>query len=535
MVGQGEADLAPKVTKEQCDAAPKCESTPTVETVILRIDTKNPTLADLRVREAISMAFNKQQIMDDIMGGGKIVGQIVGPSAVGYADLPPYPYDPEKAKALIAAAKADGVDVGIPIEVTAREAYPTRSNEIVQLIANSLKAIGMTGATSETKESARSNSSGTIGYNNIPPDRAMLGLMQHGQELMDYSGSVVSYYDCSGQTSAYCDPQLEKMLRRRERQDRCRCAQTALAAIAKYVYDQVPVVPIGLAQLQLRAVRPTQLEAPYRRIHPPEGDDAQQLIGAGCRRIRVRHPDTGSGSADHLPTTCRRDPERRRNARSVPPQTDAVLVGGAARGPRRRLDPGQPDRRPGPAHPAPVGEPSALSGHPDLSGSRRSHVGEVLAFVLGLDTRRFRNLDLAEGARASAGVGPGARDTAADPWPFIIAVPIALALGVLSALRPDGCLDRVLTAVSLAGVSIADFWLGLMLILFFGVQLHLLPTSGYGGVEYACCPRSRWRFGPSAGWPRWRGRRSSRRCRSPTSWHCGRRGCPKGASCAGTR
>jgi peptide/nickel transport system permease protein len=79
---------------------------------------------------------------------------------------------------------------------------------------------------------------------------------------------------------------------------------------------------------------------------------------------------------------------------------------------------------------------------------------------------------------------------------FIIALPIALALGVLSALRPDGLLDRVLTTVSLAGVSIADFWLGLMLILVFGVQLHLLPTSGYGGVEFVLLPALTLAFRP---------------------------------------
>ena len=67
---------------------------------------------------------------------------------------------------------------------------------------------------------------------------------------------------------------------------------------------------------------------------------------------------------------------------------------------------------------------------------------------------------------------------------------------MLSALRPDGLLDRVLTTVSLAGVSIADFWLGLMLILVFGVQLHLLPTSGYGGVEFVLLPALTLAFRP---------------------------------------
>ncbi|MCU1442803.1 MAG: peptide/nickel transporter permease [Cryobacterium sp.] len=77
-----------------------------------------------------------------------------------------------------------------------------------------------------------------------------------------------------------------------------------------------------------------------------------------------------------------------------------------------------------------------------------------------------------------------------------IAVPIALALGVLSALYPTSILDRILTTISLAGVSIADFWLGLMLILFFGVQLGILPTSGYGGLEYAILPAATLAFRP---------------------------------------
>jgi peptide/nickel transport system permease protein len=79
---------------------------------------------------------------------------------------------------------------------------------------------------------------------------------------------------------------------------------------------------------------------------------------------------------------------------------------------------------------------------------------------------------------------------------FVVAIPISLALGVLSALRPDGLLDRFLTAVSLAGVSIADFWLGLMLILLFGVKLHLLPTSGYGGIEFLLLPALTLAFRP---------------------------------------
>ncbi|MDQ4044416.1 MAG: ABC transporter permease [Chloroflexota bacterium] len=71
---------------------------------------------------------------------------------------------------------------------------------------------------------------------------------------------------------------------------------------------------------------------------------------------------------------------------------------------------------------------------------------------------------------------------------LLIAFPLAIVLGIISAVRPRSFADRVVTVISLGGVSTADFWLGLMLILFFAVQLGWLPTSGYGGVDYVILP-----------------------------------------------
>ncbi|MGI8642799.1 MAG: ABC transporter permease [Thermomicrobiales bacterium] len=71
---------------------------------------------------------------------------------------------------------------------------------------------------------------------------------------------------------------------------------------------------------------------------------------------------------------------------------------------------------------------------------------------------------------------------------LIVAIPFAVILGIISAVRPRSIADRVVTVVSLTGVSTADFWLGLMLILFFAVQLGWFPTSGYGGAQYVILP-----------------------------------------------
>lgn len=69
-----------------------------------------------------------------------------------------------------------------------------------------------------------------------------------------------------------------------------------------------------------------------------------------------------------------------------------------------------------------------------------------------------------------------------------IAFPVAVALGVISAVWPGSIADRIVTVVSLGGLSVADFWLALIMILVFAVRLGWVPTSGYGGLEYVLLP-----------------------------------------------
>jgi peptide/nickel transport system permease protein len=79
---------------------------------------------------------------------------------------------------------------------------------------------------------------------------------------------------------------------------------------------------------------------------------------------------------------------------------------------------------------------------------------------------------------------------------LLLAVPLAIVLGIISAIRPGTFIDRIVTVVALGGVSTADFWLGLMLILFFAVRLGWLPTSGYGGAQYVILPAVALAFRP---------------------------------------
>ena len=66
---------------------------------------------------------------------------------------------------------------------------------------------------------------------------------------------------------------------------------------------------------------------------------------------------------------------------------------------------------------------------------------------------------------------------------LLLAVLVAIPLGVAAAVKRDTWLDRTLSAASLFGVSLPGFWFGLLLILLFAVQWGLLPVGGRIGFS----------------------------------------------------
>ena len=62
---------------------------------------------------------------------------------------------------------------------------------------------------------------------------------------------------------------------------------------------------------------------------------------------------------------------------------------------------------------------------------------------------------------------------------IIVAVAIAIPAGVIAAVRRNSIVDMLASGLSLCGVSIPNFWLGIMLILLVSVRLGWLPASGF--------------------------------------------------------
>lgn len=71
---------------------------------------------------------------------------------------------------------------------------------------------------------------------------------------------------------------------------------------------------------------------------------------------------------------------------------------------------------------------------------------------------------------------------------IVIAVIVGVSAGIVSATRQYSLIDNICRVVSMAGVSMPNFWMGMMLILLFSVVLRWLPPSGFSTPKHWILP-----------------------------------------------
>lgn len=122
MVATGEADIAPNIAVQDATDEEMDFSYPNSETVYLRIDNLTPPLDDIRVREALNLAVDREAFIGTVLAEDTILATgVTPPSTLGYnADLEPHPYDPDRAEELLEEAAADGVAIDTPITLVGR-------------------------------------------------------------------------------------------------------------------------------------------------------------------------------------------------------------------------------------------------------------------------------------------------------------------------------------------------------------------------------------------------------------------------------
>jgi len=71
---------------------------------------------------------------------------------------------------------------------------------------------------------------------------------------------------------------------------------------------------------------------------------------------------------------------------------------------------------------------------------------------------------------------------------MLIAIPIGLFLGFLAAYKRDTSTDRIISSVSIIGLSLPVFWSGLLIMLLLSLKFKIFPPSGTGDLRFLIMP-----------------------------------------------
>jgi peptide/nickel transport system substrate-binding protein len=185
------------------------------ETTALRMQATEAPLNDLRVRQAVNYAINRTGIVKALFRGlGDPASQLIPSGVVGYNDqLALWPHDPDKAKALVAEAKADGVPVDTQIRLIGRTAQFPKIAETIEVIQSELAEIGLN-VKIEMMDTA---SQLQYQLRPFPADTGPYLLMiMHGNQAGDAAFTMDQYMLSDGPQAAYGTKEFDEKIRAAE-------------------------------------------------------------------------------------------------------------------------------------------------------------------------------------------------------------------------------------------------------------------------------------------------------------------------------
>ena len=213
MVAAGEADIAPLISQVDATNAKTDFAYPNSETTYLRIDVSQKPLDDVKVRLALNHAVDRDALLGTLIPEGSIPAHaMVPPSTIGWnPDLKAYAFDPEKAKQLLAEAKAAGAPVDAEIRLIGRTGNFANVTEVMEALQQMLKDVGFN-VKLEMYEVAEWVDIYTKPY---AEDRGPnLVEAMHDNAKGDPVFSMYFKYACDGQQSAICDKKADDLIAR---------------------------------------------------------------------------------------------------------------------------------------------------------------------------------------------------------------------------------------------------------------------------------------------------------------------------------
>ncbi|OBB22891.1 peptide ABC transporter substrate-binding protein [Mycolicibacterium peregrinum] len=214
MITNDEADIATSLGPED-GAGDRGVPFQNNETTALRMQAVEAPLNDIRVRQAINYSVNRTGIVKALFRGlGEPASQLIPSGVVGYNDqLPLWPHDLDKAKALIAEAKADGVPVDRQIRLIGRTAQFPKISETIEVLQSEFAEIGL------NVKIEMMDTAGQLQYQlrPFPADTGPYLLMiMHGNQAGDAAFTMDQYMLSEGPQSAYGTPEFDGKIRAAE-------------------------------------------------------------------------------------------------------------------------------------------------------------------------------------------------------------------------------------------------------------------------------------------------------------------------------
>ncbi len=210
MVETGEADIGIKIAEPDANNPELDNAYLNSETTWLRLDKRFPPMDDLRVRQAFNYAVDRDIMLGTVVNGDSLkASQLPVPSIDGHnPDLEPYPYDPDKARALLEEARADGVPVDSRILFIGRTGQFAQIDEFAQVLTQMFQDVGLDVHLEMMERGRQSTFQGKPLPTDIGPN---IMLIMSDNNLGDSAFSIFNYHSDGGQSTTSI-PELDKMI-----------------------------------------------------------------------------------------------------------------------------------------------------------------------------------------------------------------------------------------------------------------------------------------------------------------------------------
>ena len=213
----GDVQLAIRLNPEQLarvqgEAALAADQVTTIRHLFMGMAVMKKPFSDLRVRQALNHAIDKESIVKNLyLGTAEVLGGPVPQGGDGYAPMPGFPYDVAKAKALLTQA---GYPNGFSATLVGPKGTYVKDFELQQAVQQQLRVIGVD-IKIETVEFAK-----YLEFLRMDPTKSPLEMWQDAWTGITATEAILNRYGCKnfrptgGNTHGFCDSKVDDLIER---------------------------------------------------------------------------------------------------------------------------------------------------------------------------------------------------------------------------------------------------------------------------------------------------------------------------------